>query len=71
MVFSFKLEAFNVLNHFNPGNPNTSVAINCNPVNGYCKAPSGLQDYTNAVFGTITNAQVQARHAALTVRFRF
>lgn len=70
-TLSFKLEAFNVLNHFNPGNPNTTVAINCNPVNGYCTAPGSLKDYTNSAFGTISGAQVQARHASLTVRFRF
>ena len=70
-VLSFKFEAFNVLNHFNPGNPNTSLAINCNAVNGNCTTPSSLAAYTNAAFGTITGAQVQARHASVTLRFRF
>jgi hypothetical protein len=69
-TLSFKFDAFNVFNHFNPGNPNTSLAINCNPVNGACTTPA-LKDFTNTTFGTITSAQVQARHAAATLRFRF
>jgi hypothetical protein len=75
-VLSFKFEAFNVLNHFNPGSPTTStgfatLAINCNAVNGNCTAPTSIKDYTSTTFGTITSAQVQARHASVTVRFRF
>jgi hypothetical protein len=70
-VLSFKFEAFNVLNHFNPSNPSTSLAINCNASNGNCTAPVGIKDYTSTTFGTITSAQVQARHASVTVRFRF
>jgi hypothetical protein len=69
-LLSFKFEAFNVLNHFNPGNPNTSLSINCNAVNGSCTAPA-LKDYTSTTFGTITSAAIQARHAAVTLRFRF
>jgi len=70
-ILSFKADAYNVLNHFNPGNPNTSLAINCNAVNGQCTAPTGIRDYTSTTFGTITSAQVQARHMALTVRIAF
>ncbi len=74
-VLSFKAEAYNLLNHFNPGTPTSpsslSLAINCNPVNGQCTPPSGIKDYTSTTFGTITTAQIQARHIALTVRFRF
>ena len=70
-VLSFRAEAFNVLNHFNPGNPNTSLAINCNAVNGNCTPPASIKDYTSTTFGTITSAQIQARHMALTLRFRF
>jgi hypothetical protein len=81
-TLSFKFEAYNVFNHFNPGAPNTTLNINCNPVNGSCTAPA-LKDYTSTTFGTVTptqstsngvvfgGAQVQARHAAATVRFRF
>jgi hypothetical protein len=69
-TLSFKFEAFNAFNHFNPNNPSTSLAINCNAVNGSCTAP-GLKDYTNTTFGTITSAAIQARHAAATIRFRF
>ncbi|MES1258554.1 MAG: hypothetical protein ABUS51_08990, partial [Acidobacteriota bacterium] len=68
---SFKVEAFNVFNHFNPGNPNTSLAINCAVSGGQCTNPSNLSAYTSSTFGTITSAQVQARHAAVTVRLRF
>ena len=68
MALILKAEAYNVLNHFNPSNPNTTLSLNCNPSNGNC-ASGGAN--TNSAFGTITGAQVQARHAALTVRFRF
>ena len=56
----FKVDAFNVLNHFNPGNPNISLTRNFT---------TGAN--TNANFGTITTAQNPARHMALTLRFRF
>ncbi|HXJ37792.1 MAG TPA: hypothetical protein VNH18_00865, partial [Bryobacteraceae bacterium] len=83
VTLSFKVEAFNVFNHFNPGAPSTSLAINCAPVNGRCTAPDSLSAYTSTTFGTVvptsttTNgvqfggAQVQARHASLTMRVRF
>lgn len=70
-VLSFKFEAFNVLNHFNPSNPTTAnltLNLNCGAVNGFCTAGGAN---TNAAFGTVTSAQIQARHAALTIRFRF
>ncbi|HCC56628.1 MAG TPA: hypothetical protein DEQ47_05095, partial [Solibacterales bacterium] len=69
-TLSFRFEAYNVFNHFNPGNPNTTLNINCNAVNGTCTAPA-LKDYTSTTFGTITSAAIQARHAAATIRFRF
>jgi hypothetical protein len=50
----------NVLNHFNPGNPNTSLTLNYS---------SGAN--TNANFGSITAAVGQARHMALSMKFRF
>jgi hypothetical protein len=55
-----RVETFNTLNHFNPNNPNTNLVYNFT---------SGAQ--TNAAFGTIQGAQVQARHVALSARFRF
>ncbi|MBS1859929.1 MAG: hypothetical protein JST11_31455, partial [Acidobacteria bacterium] len=55
-----RVESFNTFNHFNPSNPNTS--LNWNFVTGA---------QTNAAFGTIQSAQVQARHMALSARFRF
>ena len=70
-TLSFKMEAFNVLNHFNPGNPNTSLAINCAASGGQCTNPANLSAYTSTTFGTITSAQVQARHMSLTIRIRF
>jgi hypothetical protein len=59
-ILEFRAEAFNVLNHFNPGNPNTSLTLNYT---------SGAN--TNANFGTITTAVGTARHLALSVKFRF
>jgi len=56
----FRVESFNTFNHFNPSNPNTSLTLNF---------ASGAN--TNAAFGTIQSAQVQARHLALSARIRF
>ena len=70
-TLSFKMEAFNVFNHFNPGNPNTSLAINCAASGGQCTNPANLSAYTSTTFGTITSAQVQARHISLSIRIRF
>ena len=55
-----RIESFNTFNHFNPSNPNSSLTLNfANGAN------------TNAAFGTIQSAQVQARHLALSARIRF
>jgi hypothetical protein len=59
-TLELRVETFNTLNHFNPGNPNNLLTWNF---------ATGAQ--TNAAFGTIQTAQVQARHAALSARFRF
>ncbi|HET8547291.1 MAG TPA: hypothetical protein VFL57_04770, partial [Bryobacteraceae bacterium] len=59
-VLEFRLETFNTLNHFNPNNPNTTLRYNF---------VTGAQ--TNASFGTIGGAQVQARRSVLSARFRF
>jgi len=56
----FRVESFNTLNHFNPSNPNTSLSYNF---------ATGAQ--TNASFGVIGSAQVQARHSVMSLRFRF
>ncbi len=59
-VLELRVESFNTLNHFNPSNPNASLTLNfANGAN------------TNAAFGTVQSAQVQARHLALSARFRF
>jgi len=55
-----RAESFNTFNHFNPNNPNTGLTYNFT---------TGAQ--TNANFGTITGAQVQARRTILSLRFRF
>jgi hypothetical protein len=82
-TLSFKFETYNLFNHFNPGAPNTTLNINCSPVNGSCTTPTNLSAYTSSTFGTVTptqtttngvvfgGAQVQARHASVTLRFRF
>ncbi len=59
-ILEFRAEAYNVFNHFNPGNPNTSLTLNYT---------SGAN--TNANFGSITTAVGQARHLALAMKFRF
>ncbi|MBO0720771.1 MAG: hypothetical protein J2P41_08110, partial [Blastocatellia bacterium] len=59
-VLQIKFEAFNAFNHFNPSNPSTTLNLDFK---------TGAN--SNANFGTVTSAQVQARHAALSVRFRF
>jgi hypothetical protein len=59
-VVQFKAEAYNVLNHFNPGNPNTSVTINYNN-----------NTNTNANLGSITAAIGQARRVAFSAKLRF
>ncbi len=59
-ILEIRFQAFNALNHFNPSNPNTSLALNfSNGVN------------TNAAFGTITSAAFPARHGVLSARFTF
>jgi len=55
-----RVEAFNLLNHFNPNNPNAGLTYNY---------ATGAQ--TNASFGIIQGAQVQARRMILSARFRF
>jgi hypothetical protein len=59
-VLELRVETFNTFNHFNPSNPNTSLTLNF---------ATGAN--TNSAFGTIQSAQVQARHVALSARFRF
>lgn len=55
-----KAESFNAMNHFNPNNPNTTLNLNFT---------SGAN--TNAAFGTITSAQIDARRFILSARIRF
>ncbi len=59
-VLEFRAEAYNVLNHWNPGNPNTSLSLN------YSNGAN-----TNANFGTIASTTGQARHMVLGVKLRF
>jgi hypothetical protein len=59
-TMELRIESFNTFNHFNPSNPNNLLTLNfANGAN------------TNAAFGTIQSAQVQARHLALSARIRF
>lgn len=60
LSLEFRAETFNTLNHFNPGNPNTSLNFNFN---------TGAQ--TNAAFGQISGAQHSARRTAASLRLRF
>jgi hypothetical protein len=59
-VISLQADMFNSFNHFNPSNPNSALAINF---------ATGAN--TNTALGTITAAQVQARHMELSMRFSF
>lgn len=62
-ILELRAQAFNTLNHFNPGNPNTTLNINF--ANGQNMNPS---------FGMITSssgAQLPARHMVLSARFKF
>jgi hypothetical protein len=59
-MLEFRIEAYNVFNHFNPGNPNTSLSLN------YANGAN-----TNANFGSITASTGQPRRVALAMKFRF
>jgi hypothetical protein len=59
-TLELRIETFNTLNHFNPGNPNNLLTYNF---------ATGAQ--TNAAFGTIQTAQVDPRRAVLSARFKF
>ncbi len=59
-TLEFRAEAFNAFNHFNPNNPNSSLTYNF---------ATGAQ--TNASFGSIQGAQIQARRTILSMRIRF
>jgi hypothetical protein len=66
-MLQLRVETFNTFNHFNPSNPNTSLTLNFSAA---CMA-GGSCTNTNANFGSITSAQIQARHAAISARLRF
>ena len=59
-VLEFRAEAFNMLNHFNPANPNSSLTLN------YATGAN-----TNANFGSITGTQRVARRMAMSLKIRF
>ena len=59
-TLELRVESFNTLNHMSPSNPNTSLTLNFT---------TGVN--TNAAFGTVQSSQVQARHLALSARFKF
>ena len=59
-TLELRVETFNTLNHFNPGNPNNLLTYNF-----------ATLAQTNAAFGTIQSAQIDPRRAVLSARFRF
>ena len=74
-TLEFRFQAFNVLNHFNPGAPNTTLNINfktgLNTNTAFGTIPStasGTQTGTNYQIG---GAQVPARHGVLSIRYTF
>ena len=62
-VLEIRADSFNTFNHFNPGNPNSSLTF------PYANYTIGAN--SNASFGAITSAQNTARHMALSLRVRF
>jgi hypothetical protein len=79
-ILQIKIETFNTFNHFNPGNPNTLLTINyatgqnTNAAFGTIPATGLTATGGVAAAGTVPvigGAQVQARHAVLSVRFQF
>jgi hypothetical protein len=79
-VLEFKIETFNTFNHFNPGNPSTLLTLNyatgqnTNASFGTIPATGLTATGGVAAVGTVPvigGAQIQARHAELSVRFRF
>ncbi len=59
-VLMIKGESFNLLNRFNPNNPDMNQTLNF-----------ATGQNTNANFGTITGAVIQSRRIVLSARFRF
>jgi len=59
-TLELRIETFNTLNHFNPGNPNTGLTWN------FTTAAQ-----TNAAFGTIQSAQIDPRRVVLSARIKF
>jgi hypothetical protein len=79
-ILQIKIETFNTFNHFNPGNPSTLLTINyangqnTNTAFGTIPATGLTATGGVAAAGTVPvigGAQVQARHAVLSVRFQF
>jgi hypothetical protein len=68
-VLTIKAEAFNALNHFNPGAPNTVLNLNFTSPNPNFGVILPSQVTSNGV--VYGGAQVQARHMVLSVRFSF
>jgi hypothetical protein len=56
----FKIDSYNVFNHFNPNTANSSLTLNFN---------TGAN--TNAQFGMITGTQLASRRIIASLRFRF
>src|SRR5439155_20342332 len=64
-----KAEAFNALNHFNPGAPNTVPNLNFTAANpNFGRILPTQVTSSGVIYG---GAQVQARHMVLSVRFTF
>ena len=68
-TLEFREEAFNVLNHFNPGS--TAANSNVATANSTLNLNFATGANTNAAFGTINSAQIDARKAILSAWFRF
>lgn len=60
LAFVFRVDAFNVLNHTNFGNPGTSLGLTTDATHAYFNAPAfGLITGSNAASGTTSNRFLQ------------
>jgi hypothetical protein len=74
-TLEFRFQAFNALNHFNPGNPNTTLNINfktgLNTNTAFGTVPSTASGTQTGTGYQIGGAQIPARRGVLSVRVTF
>jgi hypothetical protein len=71
-VLELRFQAFNALNHFNPGNPNTALALNFSNGANTNTAFGTIPSTSSTTNGTQTGgAALPARHGVVSIRFTF